>query len=275
MTIELIGIDIVLFFLIGLLGGAHCIGMCGPMVTVYASRIDPAKTDGGTSVSHRGARHDHLTVYEVRQHALFNIGRTVSYTLIGVVMGTLGGILILTVDQVTFGADMIRGVLGGGIGLLIVIIGLRYLSGRFDVGMHLPGSHLIAQRLMGMVDRLANSPGIAVLGAVHGLLPCPILYPAYLYAFTTGSPIAGGIALFTLGIGTIPAVFGYGTVVERVNVHHRKRLHQLLGIVFLILGYILFAHGLMSLGIHVPHPELPFWDGIELPHDVANGHEGH
>lgn len=275
MPLELIGIDVALFFLIGLLGGAHCIGMCGPMVTVYADRINPATANGGTSVASRAVTERHLTLYEVRQHGLFNLGRTVSYTLIGAAMGALGGLLLITVDQLTVGADVIRGVVGGGIGLLIILIGARYLLGRFDVGMHLPGTGLIAGWLVALVDRLANSPGITVLGAIHGLLPCPILYPAYLYAFTTGSPLAGGIALFALGIGTIPAVFGYGTVIEHVDVDHRKRLHQLLGLVFLVLGYILFAHGLMSLGVHLPHPELPFWDAIDLPDEVANGHEQH
>ncbi|TKX52501.1 sulfite exporter TauE/SafE family protein, partial [Halorubrum sp. SS7] len=37
---SLLGTDVLLFLAIGLLGGAHCIGMCGPLVTVYASRMD-------------------------------------------------------------------------------------------------------------------------------------------------------------------------------------------------------------------------------------------
>ncbi|MCH7659490.1 MAG: sulfite exporter TauE/SafE family protein, partial [Euryarchaeota archaeon] len=53
--------DLAVFFLIGLLGGVHCIGMCGPLVTTYA--------EGMTSTE--GA----LTFHEVRQHGLFNLGR--------------------------------------------------------------------------------------------------------------------------------------------------------------------------------------------------------
>jgi len=89
-----------------------------------------------------------------------------------------------------------------------------------------------------------------------------MLYPAYLFAFATGSPVSGAIALGALGIGTIPAVFSYGTVIESVGVTHRQRLHRLLGVAFVVLGYVLLAHGLMALGYHIPHPHLPHYNPL-------------
>jgi len=145
------------------------------------------------------------------------------------------------------------------------------LFGRLSVGVPLPGVSLIFSRLSAHVERLANGPGILGLGAIHGLLPCPILYPAYLYAFATADPLSGAIVLAALGLGTIPAVFAYGTLIESVDAVHRRRLHQLLGIAFVVLGYVLLTHGLMSLGYHVPHPDLPFWDPLE----PAGGHDHH
>ncbi len=241
----LLGTDVLLFVAIGLLGGAHCIGMCGPLVTVYASRMDPdaGRTDGGGSgtASAAGAatgREGHLTTYEVRQHALFNLGRAASYATIGTLLGALGGAVFVTTATLTGAAETVRG------------------------GVHLPGLERVTGWLTGYVDRLANGPGIVALGAVHGLLPCPILYPAYLYAFASGSATAGGVALGALGLGTIPAVFAYGTLIESVDPVHRRRVHRLLGVAFVALGYVLFAHGLMSVGIHVPHPRLPFWNPL-------------
>lgn len=275
---SLLGVDVVLFLLVGLLGGAHCIGMCGPLVTIYASRMDDRRADGGTTgagYGRRDRRDTHLTLYEVRQHALFNVGRAASYTLLGAVMGLLGGVVYLTVDQLTGTVDVVRGVVGTGIGLLVVAIGVRYLLGQASVGVGLPGTERITKRLTSWVDRLAGGPGIVGLGAVHGLLPCPILYPAYLYAFATGSALAGSVALAALGVGTIPAVFAYGTLIEHVDAAHRQRLHRLLGAVFVVLGYVLLAHGLMSVGIHLPHPELPFWDAVDAPPGVDAGHDGH
>jgi uncharacterized protein len=260
----LLGIDVALFLLIGLLAGAHCIGMCGPLVTVYAGRMD----DGATT----GKRGSHLSTYEVRQHALFNLGRTASYTLLGALFGALGGLLFVTTDSLTPLVEPIRGGVGLLVGGFVIATGIYYLLGRTTGGIHLPGLERLTGWLMGHVDRLANGPGIVGLGALHGLLPCPILYPAFLYAFATGSPAGGALALAALGIGTVPAVFLYGTVVESVDVVHRQRVHRLLGVAFVVLGYVLFAHGLMSIGIHLPHPELPFYDGIDAPGADAHDH---
>ncbi|MDG5760473.1 sulfite exporter TauE/SafE family protein [Natronococcus sp. A-GB1] len=259
----LLGIDVALFLLIGLLAGAHCIGMCGPLVTVYAGRMD-----AGAATGKRGS---HLSTYEVRQHALFNLGRTASYTLLGALFGALGGLLFVTTDSLTPLVEPIRGGVGLLVGGFVIATGIYYLLGRTTGGIHLPGLERLTGWLMGRVDRLANGPGIVGLGAIHGLLPCPILYPAFLYAFATGSPAGGALALAALGIGTVPAVFLYGTVVESVDVVHRQRVHRLLGVAFVVLGYVLFAHGLMSIGIHLPHPELPFYDGIDAP--GADGHD--
>lgn len=265
------GADVLLFLAIGLLGGAHCIGMCGPLVTIYANNMNAARADGGTATATRTGRESHLSLYEVRQHALFNVGRTLSYTLIGVLMGALGGLFVLGLEEVLAATELVTGTLGVVIGAIVVVIGGYYVVGRSTAGFYVPGSGRVTGLMTAWVERLASGPGIVALGGLHGLLPCPILYPAYLYAFTTGSPLAGGIALAALGIGTIPAVFFYGTVIDSVDAVHRRRIHRLLGIAFIVLGYILFAHGLMSLGYHIPHPELPFWNPLDAP----GGHSHH
>ncbi len=274
----LLGPDVLLFLAIGLLGGAHCIGMCGPLVTTYAARMsdgDGGRTDGGSggrststgvdrsSGRRRSGRGSHLTPYEVRQHALFNLGRAASYTLIGASLGALGGVVLVTTATVTGAATAVRGVVGLGVGAAVMAVGVRYVAGGATGGVHLPGLERVTGWLTGHVDRLANGPGIVGLGAVHGLLPCPILYPAYLYAFASGSALSGGVALAALGVGTMPAVFLYGTLIGHVDAVHRRRIHRLLGVAFVILGYVLFAHGLMALGIYVPHPRLPFWNPLD------------
>ncbi len=246
-------LDLIVFLLVGLLAGAHCLGMCGPLVTTYADRIAP----------HTRAE---LTVFEVRQHGLFNLGRAVSYALIGGLFGTLGGLAITSADTLVAAGDTVRGTLGIVVGLVIVLTGVYYLRGRAGLphGVPIVGSvfRRISTVLAVRIDRLVHSPGIVGLGAIHGLLPCPIIYPAYLYAFALGDPVRGALSLGILGLGTIPSLFFYATLVHSIDEQRRLRLHRILGVAFIGLGYIPLQHGLMLYGIHLPHPSIPFYQPL-------------
>ncbi len=256
--------DLAVFALVGLLAGAHCLGMCGPLVTAYADRMDSKRSAGNSRSG--GHRDDTLTAFEVRQHGLFNLGRAGSYALIGGLFGLIGGLAFTSADTVAAVGDSVRATLGILVGIAIIASGLYYLRGRAGVphGLPIVGplfgwlSGLLASR----VDRLAGSPGIVGLGAVHGLLPCPIIYPAYLYAFALGDPIRGALSLAVLGLGTIPTLFLYGTVLTTIGTRQRVRLHRGLGAVFILLGYIPLQHGLMLYGIHLPHPPIPFYQPL-------------
>jgi sulfite exporter TauE/SafE len=230
------------FLALGALGGAHCIGMCGPLVTLYADRMDASGTAPAA----------------LRQHTLFNLGRTVSYAAIGAAMG-LAGATVFDAAAVLAVADPVRAAAGLVVGAIILVSGLRYAVGRPG---HLDGGSLplvgdafarISSALVQRVDRWADGPRIAALGALHGVLPCPLLYPAFLYAFATGSPVRGGVALATLGLGTIPTVFAVGVAVDAMDATTRTRLHRALGVVFVGLAVVPLAHALTILGVPVPH----------------------
>ncbi len=257
--------DLAVFALVGLLAGAHCLGMCGPLITTYADRMDNKRSSAGGSSS-GGHREDTLTAFEVRQHGLFNLGRAGSYALIGGLFGLIGALAFTSADTVAAVGDSVRATLGILVGIAIIASGLYYLRGQAGLPHGLPIVGTLFGWLSGLlasrVDRLAGSPGIVGLGAVHGLLPCPIIYPAYLYAFALGDPLRGALSLAVLGLGTIPTLFLYGTVLTSIGTRQRVRLHRGLGAVFLVLGYIPLQHGLMLYGIHLPHPPIPFYQPL-------------
>lgn len=249
-------LGLLVFFSIGLLGGAHCLGMCGPLVTLYGDRMDPGP--GGVS---RG-----VSTHEIRQHLLLNLGRTASYALIGILMGAIGA-LVFNAAAIASLASTVRGVVGIGIGLGIVAIGLGYVfKGAIPVSAStsIVGSRFsrVYGAITSRVNRLVDGPGIFGLGMLHGLLPCPILYPAYLYALARGSPLEGGLALGVLGLGTIPTLFAYGTAFQSVGPGARTRIHRVLGVLFVVLGYLPIAMGLMAFGISVPMPDIPFYQPL-------------
>ncbi len=250
--------DLLVFLVIGLLAGAHCLGMCGPLVTAYGERMSAARPS---------RRADDLSLFEVRQHLLFNLGRTASYALIGGLAAALGALAFASTDATIAMGDRVRGTTGILVGVAILASGLYYVRGRAGV----PGHDLpllgrvfatVSGALTARIDRLAAGPGIAVLGGVHGLLPCPIIYPAYLYAFALADPLRGALSLAVLGLGTIPTLFVYGTLLSAIGPKSRVRLHRALGVAFLVLGYVPLQHGLMLYGIHLPHPPLPFYQPL-------------
>ncbi len=250
-------VDLLVFLVVGLLAGAHCLGMCGPLVTAYADRFNPQR---GTE------RGNALTLYEVRQHSLFNLGRAGSYAVLGGLFGLLGGLAFASVDAVATVGDGVRATVGILVGVAIITSGAYYLRGRSGGPHGLPvvgpAFARVSGLLTGRIDRLANSPGIVGLGAIHGLLPCPIIYPAYLYAFALGDPIRGALSLGILGLGTIPTLFAYGTALGSLGTENRVRLHRVLGAAFVVLGYIPLQHGLMLYGVHLPHPPIPFYQPL-------------
>lgn len=255
-------VDLAVFLVVGVLAGAHCLGMCGPLVGVYADRISKGRS------SRRGG---HLTLFEVRQHTLFNAGRTVGYATVGAVLGLLGGTLFTTAEHVAAVGDGVRATTGILVGSLIILGGLSYVfrGSRASLPISIPGVSTAFRRISGLltaqIDNLAGSAGIVGLGTVHALLPCPIIYPAYLYAVVVGDPIRGGLALFVLGLGTFPSMFAYGTMLGSLSSLQRARLHRALGFAFCVLGYIPLSHGLALLGVPVPHIDLPYYQPLTQP----------
>lgn len=252
--------DLALFFVVGILAGAHCLGMCGPLVSMYADRM---------TADRRSSDPDRLTLFDVRQHGLFNVGRTVGYAVMGGLLGLIGSIVVGGVATLSPIATTVRGSVGIVVGLFIIGTGLGYLV-RGTVATTtlsgLPGLGRVFGTLTGLlterVDRVANSTGIAGVGVVHALLPCPILYPAYLYAFAVGDPIRGALALGFLGLGTIPTLFVYGLALGSLSVGHRRSLHRVLGVAFLALGYLPLAHGLLLFGVALPYPDIPYYQPL-------------
>ncbi|MFC6989964.1 sulfite exporter TauE/SafE family protein [Haloplanus sp. GCM10025708] len=246
-----VDVGLLVFFAIGLLGGAHCLGMCGPLVTLYADRL--------------GADAERVRWTDVRQHLLFNAGRTVSYAVIGALMGALGALLFDAAAVAAVATD-VRATAGVVVGVFIVVTGLSYLVSGSMGGHSIPLFGDAFGRVYGLVtdrvDSWVRGPRIVGLGLLHGLLPCPLLYPAFLYAFVRGSPAEGAVSLAALGLGTFPTLLAYGTLFQSIGTTSRVRLHRVLGALFILLGYLPFAHGLMLFGIHLPHPPIPIYQPL-------------
>ena len=219
------GLGLVAAFLFGLLGSTHCLGMCGPLVGLYASQLSPGSK---------------LSVH--RQHFLFNLGRTLAYTNAGILCGAAGFALRVRPWAAAF--------VGIAVGLFVLAVGARLLgvsgAGAWSNGLFAPlaAVHL---RVCRAYVHLARSPSIVLLGALHSLLPCPLLYVMFTSAVALGDPVRGGVLLFAFGFGTVPMVWGTGALGQCLSLKHRLQWHRVFGWTVAAWGVALLIHSLQGL----------------------------
>jgi len=214
--------------LIGLAGSLHCVGMCGPI----ALAISPSE----------GSRPK-----QVFGLILYNLGRSLTYGLIGIVAGLAGRSVQLAGYQQ--GVSIILGVL-----LLLAII----LPSRF--GALLTGTKIHARltfHLSKLWGRLTgqNSPrSLLAIGILNGFLPCGLVYVALAGAITTGGGLSGGLYMITFGLGTLPVLLAVSLTGRLVGSSFRTKLNRLVPIAGVTLALLFILRG-MSLGIPYISPK--------------------
>jgi sulfite exporter TauE/SafE len=205
----------------GFLGSTHCAGMCGPLVGLYTRQLQ-----------------DQPAWRIQRQHFLYNFGRLLMYANLGFVLGEAGFLIGLL--------PWAGGVVGVLSGLFIAAMGLSLVgaSGATRIIDYLSQKLTIGWRWHG---RLARSSSILALGALHGLLPCPLLYVMFTSAVAMQDPLRGGVLLFGFGLGTIPMMWAMGALSQRVKIPRRLRLQRWYGIGVTAWGGVLLLHGIKAL----------------------------
>ena len=199
-------------FVLGLLGGGHCLGMCGGLMGALTLAIPPEQ---------RSRRLRLLVVY--------NLGRVMSYAAAGLLVGLAGWAVAQSP------AAMALRVVAG---LLLIAMGL-YLAGwwsgltRIEAMGRGLWRHLqpIASRLM----PVRNLSQALFLGAVWGWLPCGLVYSTLLWAASQGDAVDSALLMLAFGIGTWPVLLATGLAAERITALLRKRGVRMLGGAMVIL----------------------------------------
>ena len=198
--------------ILGLLGGGHCLGMCGGLMGALTLAIPPEQ---------RARR--------LRLLLAYNLGRILSYAAAGLLIGLAGWAVASSP------AAMLLRVLAG---LLLIAMGL-YLAGWWSgltrieaVGRHL-WRHLqpLASRLM----PVSSLPRALLLGAVWGWLPCGLVYSTLLWASSQGSPGESALLMLAFGLGTWPVLLATGMAAERLTALLRRRGVRVAGGLLVIL----------------------------------------
>ncbi len=211
-----------LILLLGLLTGFHCVGMCGGFVLSYTA---------ADAAAGRGA---------YGSHALYGVGKTLSYTSIGALFGLVGAVVTFT--------PLLRGIAGVAAGLFLILFGLNMLSLLAPlrrIRLSLPAS---LEVLVGKQQKRSASRPF-VIGVLNGLnIACGPLQAMYVMAAGTGSGLTGAAMLFTFGIGTLPVLTTFGVLTTLISASLTHRLLKASGVVLVVLGAVMINRGLILTG---------------------------
>lgn len=184
--------------LVGLLGGTHCVVMCGGIVG--------ALSIGGPS--------------RASLHLAYNAGRIASYAAAGALVGALGEASLALSGQLP-----LRSVLYLLANLMLVALGL-YLMGMTRT---LAFTERFGQKLWRHLQPLTRHflPARTVrqafpLGLLWGWLPCGLVYSALATALTSGSAWHGAGLMLAFGAGTLPNLLLAGLLATRLQAYARR-----------------------------------------------------
>ena len=204
--------------ILGLLGGGHCLGMCGGLMGALTLAIPPEK---------RQQRFFFLLAY--------NLGRILSYALAGLLIGLAGWALT------TGPLGTLMRVLAG---LLLIAMGL-YLAGWWSglTRIEALGRNLwrVIQPLTKHFMPVTSAPKALVLGALWGWLPCGLVYSTLLWAASQGNALNSAALMLAFGLGTLPVLMATGLAAERVTALLRRQGIRMAG------GILVMLFGLWTL----------------------------
>jgi len=212
-------VDLLSAFMVGLLGGVHCAGMCGGIVGALSFGL-PA-----------GRNLPILLAY--------NAGRISSYTAAGALMGALGfyfsGLLpVQTAQRVLLTLA----------GLFLVLMGL-YLAGWWNALSRIERAGGVLWRRIeplgrGLLPVRSVRHGF-VLGLLWGWLPCGLVYSALVWTVASGGPVQGALLMLAFGLGTLPNLLLMGVAAAQLNRWIRRpAVRAAAGVMVMLFGCLLW-----------------------------------
>lgn len=203
-------------FIVGIFTSIHCVGMCGGiMLSQTLSKQSKSKFEA------------------IIPAALYNLGRVVSYTILGGIIGALGSVFSLSITTKA-GLQIFAGA-------FMIIMGLNMAGFSAFRKIHIP-----LPKAMCKVK--AKSRSSFIVGFLNGLMPCGPLQTMQLYALGTGSPTKGALSMFIFSLGTVPLMLVFGTLSGLLSKGYTKSILKFSGVLIVVLGLIMGNRGFTLMG---------------------------
>ena len=220
-------------FLLGFMGSLHCIGMCGPLALM--------------ACSHEGDRNLSAGLY-------YNIGRIITYSLLGGLFGVVGTFLFVSQSQKWMAIAL------GSFMILSFFLG-RDIDTQLGKISFLRRYYKKVQELISFYFQKTKKTSPFIIGTLNGLLPCGLVYLALAGAISSSHWTDSMLFMLVFGVGTLPAMLGLMSGYSLLTVKMRANVKMMLPIVSFVFGCFLIYRG-----IYVEMPmELDFWEAMKNP----------
>ena len=210
-------------FAIGLFTSVHCIAMCGGIN--LSQSVISARQGGGL----------------FKTNLFYNLGRVISYALVGAAAGGIGSVLSLN--------GTLKGliaIIAGGVMIVMALNMLGVFKRLRRFSLRIP-SGLLRKATSGIKSRSS-----LVIGLLNGLLPCGPLQSMQIYALSTGSALLGALSMLLFSLGTVPLMMGFGLLSGKLNRRYTRIMLTVSAMLIFLMGLNMLWGGLSLSGFSVP-----------------------
>lgn len=213
-------------FTLGLFGSIHCVGMCGPLALALPS-------------VHSGQKQKLFAALQ------YNLGRVITYTLLGLVFGIIGRSFQF------IGFQQLFSVITGSIMLLFTVLYFGYKRTWQPQWFQ----NFIWQVQSFIAAALKKNGSSLIIGMANGLLPCGMVYAALAGALVSNSIASSSLFMACFGMATIPLMLLLMQFGNSISLQLRIKLKKLTPFVLVLVSVLLIVRGL-DLGIPYLSPLL-------------------
>lgn len=204
-----------MLFITGLLTSIHCVSMCGAIHLVAIVNQNSKYKEKAWCNS-----------------ILYNLGRVISYTLLGGLVGALGSVFKIN--------NTISGLI---ILLAAVLMLLMSLSMLGVIAFHLPS--------LGNFQLKRKPKNAFVIGLLNVFMPCGPLQAMQVYALSTGSFLKGALSMFLFSLGTVPLLLSVGLFYNLIKGRGKIIINKIASVLILLLSLIMLNRGLLTFNIDI------------------------
>lgn len=212
-------------FVIGLITSVHCIAMCGGIN--LSQCIPKSENDVQKGLN------------AIVPALFYNLGRVISYTAIGFVLGFIGWV---SKGGASVGISLIiQGVFKIAAGVLMIIMGVNMLGIIPFLRRLNPKIPKFLAKKIGKKKSSATNPFI--VGILNGIMPCGPLQSMWIVALATGNPFSGALSMLMFALGTVPLMLGLGSVVAKLGQKFTKTIMTVGSTLVVVLGLAMLSQG--------------------------------